>query len=64
VISGLHCEVDEICTVLAFYAAYIDNSLPAFQDSLSVPSSRVKKSKKKAFFLDYLMLELGTDRLS
>ena len=29
-----------------------------------VQSSRVKKSKKKAFLLDFLTLEDGTDRLS
>ena len=39
-------------------AAYSGNSLPTFRDSLSVPSSRVKKSKK-----DVLTLEDGTDRL-
>jgi len=50
VISGFHCEVDEICTVLVYYAAYSDNSLPMFQNSLLVPSSRVKKAKKKDFF--------------
>jgi len=64
VISGFHCEVDEICTVLVYYVAYSVNSLATFQDSLSVPSSRVKKAKKKAFFLDFLTVEDGTDRLS
>jgi hypothetical protein len=34
------------------------------QDDLSVPSSRVKKAKKKAFFLDSLTVEDGTYRLS
>ena len=62
-ISGFHCEVDEICTVLVYYAACSDNSL-LFQDNLLVPSSRVKKAKKKAFFLKILTLEDGTDRLS
>jgi hypothetical protein len=59
-----HCEVDEICTVLGYYAAYSDNSLPKFQDGLLVRSSKVKKSNKKAFFLDLLMVEDGNDRLS
>ena len=62
-ISGFHFEVDEVCAVLVYYAAYSDNSLPTFQDSLLVPSSRVKKAKKKAFFLKILTLEDGTDRL-
>jgi len=35
-----------------------------FRDSFSVPSSGVKKSKKKTFFLDFLNLEDGTDRLT
>ena len=50
-ISGLRREVDEICALLGYYAAYSDNSLPTFRDKLSVPSSRVKKSKKKTGFL-------------
>jgi len=41
-----------------------EDSLPTFQDNLSVPSSRVKKAKKKAFFLDFLTVEDRTDRLS
>ena len=63
-ISGFHCEVDEIRTVWVYYAVYSDNLLPAFQDNLLVPSSGVKKAKKKAFFLKILTLEDGTDRLS
>ena len=38
----------EICALLGFYAANNRNSLPTFRDNLSVPSSAVKKSKKKA----------------
>jgi hypothetical protein len=37
--------------------------VPTFPDNLSVPSSRVNKPKKKPFFLDFLTLEDGTDRL-
>jgi hypothetical protein len=43
------------------------NSLPTFQDNVSVSSSRVKKSKKNPFFrffLDFLALEDGTVTLS
>jgi hypothetical protein len=64
VISGFLCEVDEICIVLVYCVEYSDNSLSTFQDNLFVPSSRVKKAKKKAFFLDFLTVEDGTDRLS
>jgi len=40
VISGLCHEVDEIWTLLGYYAAYNGNSLPTFRVSLSAPSSR------------------------
>jgi hypothetical protein len=36
----------EICALLQYYAACSCNSLPTFRDNLSVPSSRVKKSRK------------------
>lgn len=35
----------EICAVLGYYAAHIGKSIPIFWDKLSVPSSRVRKSK-------------------
>jgi len=38
----------EIFAFLHYYAMYC-NSLQAFRDNLLVPSSRVKKSKKKAY---------------
>jgi hypothetical protein len=37
----------EFSTLLVYYAVLSDNSLPTFQDDLSVPSSRVKKSKRE-----------------
>jgi hypothetical protein len=37
----------EICALLGYYAASNRNPLPTFRDNVSVPSSRVKKSKKK-----------------
>jgi hypothetical protein len=71
VISGFRREVNEICAPLRYYAVYGGNSLPKFRDNLSVPSSRVNKSKKDFFaledetdFLDFLTLEEGTDRFS
>jgi len=36
VISDLCLEVDEICTLLGYYAASSGNFLPTFQDNLSV----------------------------
>jgi len=44
VISCFCLEVDEICTVLRYCAAWGGYSLPTFQDNLSLPSSSVKKS--------------------
>jgi len=43
VISGFRRKVDEICCLLGYYAANSSNSLSTFRDSLSVPSSRIKK---------------------
>jgi hypothetical protein len=63
-ISGFRRDADVICTLLGYYATLSDISVPTFQNNRSVPSSRVKKSKKKAFFLDFLTLEDGTYRLS
>ena len=34
-----------ICALLGYYTAYVVNSLPTFRENLSVPPSRVKKSK-------------------
>jgi hypothetical protein len=34
------------CAVLGYYAASCGNCLPTFRDKLSLPLSRVKKSKK------------------
>jgi hypothetical protein len=56
VISGFCPEVDEICTLLGYYAASIGNPVATFRDNVSVPSSSVKKSKKKK--------KDGTDTLS
>jgi hypothetical protein len=47
VTSGFRRGVDQICALLRYYAAYRGNSLWTFRDNLSVPSSRVRKSKKK-----------------
>jgi hypothetical protein len=53
-ISTLYCDITEA-------SGY---SLPTFQDNLSVPSWRVKKSKKKVFMLDFLTFDDETDKLS
>jgi hypothetical protein len=40
IILGLCHEIDEIWTLLGYYAAYNGNSLPTFRVNLSIPSSR------------------------
>jgi hypothetical protein len=45
-IPGFRCEVD-LCPLLRYYAALSGNPLPTFRDKVLVPSSRVKKCKKK-----------------
>jgi hypothetical protein len=47
VISYFRHDVDEICALLGYYASSNGNPLQTFRDNISVPSSRVKKSKKK-----------------
>jgi hypothetical protein len=37
----------EICTLLRYYAAMSGNSTPTFQENLSLPASRIKKSKRE-----------------
>ena len=44
-VLGFHCEVDENCSLIGYYAASSGNSLPMFSDKLSVPSSRVKNAE-------------------
>jgi hypothetical protein len=39
-ISGLRRDVDEICSLLGYYAASCGNCLPTFRDNVSVPSAR------------------------
>ena len=43
-IAGFLCEVDAVCDLMGYYAAYSGISFPTFRDNLLVPSSRVKKS--------------------
>jgi hypothetical protein len=47
--SGFRCDVGDICALLGYYAASNGNPLLKFRDNVSVPSSGVKKSKKKIF---------------
>jgi hypothetical protein len=47
VISGFRRDVDEICTLLGYYETSSGYLLQTFRDNVSVPSSTVKKSKKK-----------------
>jgi hypothetical protein len=57
VTSGFRSDVTEIC------AASNGNNLPTFRENLSAPYSRVEMSKD-LHFLEFLTLEVGTDRLS
>jgi hypothetical protein len=47
VISGFRIDVVEICALLGYYAAWNGDSIPTFQDILSISSSSIKKPKKK-----------------
>jgi hypothetical protein len=40
--AGFHRQLDEICALLGYYAAYDGNSLLKFRNNLSVPSSMIK----------------------
>jgi hypothetical protein len=62
VISGFSRDADEICALLGYNAASRGNPLPTFRENVSVPSSRVKKSKKSR--VGVLTREFGTDTLS
>jgi len=46
-ISSFWRETDENCALLGYYVASSGNSLPAFRNNLSVPSSMVKNPKMK-----------------
>jgi len=41
----IHMSCGEICALLGYWAACSCNSLPTYQDNLSVPSLRIKKFK-------------------
>jgi hypothetical protein len=45
VTSGFRRDADENCTLPRYNAVSNGNPLPTFQDHVSVPFSRVKKSK-------------------
>jgi hypothetical protein len=49
-ISGFRRDVNEICKLLGYYAAYNDNSVPTFRDNLSVWSLRIKQSNVLILF--------------
>jgi hypothetical protein len=55
VTSSFRRDADEIRALLGYNAASSGNLLPAFRDNVSVPSSRVKKSKN----LNSLPLKMG-----
>jgi hypothetical protein len=53
-ISGFHRDADEICALLGYNAASSSNPVPTFWENISVPSSRVKKSKKSSALVGLL----------
>jgi len=61
VISGIRHEVEKICALLGYYRARSGNSLPMFRDNLSVPSSKVNKSKKKSMCRFWWWLAIRCD---
>jgi hypothetical protein len=56
VISGFHRDVDDTCALLGYYAAMSGSCVPTFQDNLSVPSSRAKKT---FFFWTSWLFKIG-----
>jgi hypothetical protein len=56
-ISGFRPYVREIYAPLGYYAVLRGGSVPMFRYILLVPSSKVKKSKKKALSLYFLTLD-------
>ena len=49
-VARIGMEMRQLC----YDAVYSGNTLPTFRDNLSAPSSRSKKSKKTAFFIEEL----------
>jgi hypothetical protein len=49
VMSGFRRDVAEISVLLGYYVMLSGSFVPTFRDNLSVPSSRVKKSKASSW---------------
>jgi hypothetical protein len=64
VFSGFCHNVDEIYALLKYCAALSNSSVLTFWDNLFVPSSVVKKPRKKPSFVDFLTLEDRANSLS
>jgi hypothetical protein len=45
--TGFGSEVDEICPLLGYYAAYSSNSSPKFLDNLSGPIIKYQEIQEK-----------------
>jgi len=50
-ITGFDCIVNEVCALLGSYTMQSGNYVPTLWDNLSVPPSRVQKSKKTSWLL-------------
>jgi len=48
-ITGFDCNVNEVCAFLGSYTMQSGNYVSTLWDNLSVPSSRVQKSKKTSW---------------
>jgi hypothetical protein len=64
VVSGYSREVDRICVLLGYYAAYCGNALLTFHNNITVPPSKAKKKKKMSKTFGFEITEYRADRLS
>jgi hypothetical protein len=62
VISGFRRDSEEICALLGYFAASNANPLPTLRDKVSVPSSKVKTSKKRRTSRTSCPLKMGPIR--
>jgi hypothetical protein len=60
-ISGFHCNANELCTLLRFYVVQSDNSTPMFR---TIHQSHLQGSSSQARLLECLNPEDKTNRLS
>jgi len=64
VISGFHLDVNENCALLGYYAASSGNSLPTFQDSLTLEDGTDRLSRIFGKELSYSLHKSPEERSS